>query len=67
MIVRSRRCSECREQFVSPESFRQHKRGIGGCRSVETLTTLGFTKTAKGWRNPIIDPEAYATRSKNRR
>ena len=50
--TKTRRCSECKNTFLTPEAFRGHKRGVGGCRSVEAMIAIGFTKTEKGWKNP---------------
>jgi len=49
-----RRCKECQKEFLSPESYRTHKRRDGFCRSDEALIAVGFNKTPTGW---IIDRE----------
>jgi hypothetical protein len=48
---RVRRCSECRQVFSNPDSFRLHKRVGGDCRSVEALAAAGYVQTPSGWRH----------------
>jgi hypothetical protein len=50
VVVKERRCTECKRKFASPESFRSHKYRFGECRSVEALAAVGFVETAKGWK-----------------
>lgn len=48
-VSRVRRCTECKETFATPDSFRQHKHKGGFCRSAEALEAAGFKQTPKGW------------------
>ncbi len=50
VVKKERRCTECKRKFATPESYRTHKYGFGGCRSVEALAAAGFIETAKGWK-----------------
>ena len=47
---RIRRCTECKRTFLTPDSFRQHKRTGGVCRTEEALRLVGFIETPKGWK-----------------
>lgn len=49
VVKRERRCTECKRQFATPESFRAHRYKFGTCRSVEALAAAGFVETGKGW------------------
>ena len=49
MIIRQRRCTECKQVFASPDAFRLHKRVDGNCRSIEALVAAGYKQTPKGW------------------
>lgn len=49
VVKRERRCTECKRQFATPESFRAHRYKFGTCRSVEGLAAAGFVETGKGW------------------
>jgi hypothetical protein len=46
---RVRRCTECKQVFANPDSFRLHKRKDGYCRSEEALVAVGYRPTANGW------------------
>jgi hypothetical protein len=54
-VPKIRRCTECKQVFATPESFRSHKRVGGDCRSVEALSATGFKQTPQGWR--LIPPD----------
>jgi hypothetical protein len=53
VVVKERRCTECKRKFATPESFRSHKYKFGQCRSIEALRLAGFVETGKGWRHKI--------------
>ena len=53
-MAAKRKCRECQRQFLSPESYRTHKRRDGFCRSEEALVAVGFMQTPTGW---VIDRE----------
>lgn len=48
-VTKIRRCGECKEVFVTPESFRSHKRIDRECRTPEALYAVGFRQTPQGW------------------
>jgi len=50
VVVKERRCTECKRKFATPESFRAHKYKFGQCRSPEALAIAGFVETGKGWK-----------------
>ena len=50
VVKRERRCTDCKRNFATPESFRSHRYGFGVCRSVEALALAGFVETSKGWK-----------------
>ena len=50
VVVKERRCTECKQKFANPESFRSHKYKFGQCRSIEALRLAGFIETGKGWK-----------------
>jgi hypothetical protein len=50
VVKKERRCTECKRQFATPESYRSHKYKFGGCRSLEALAAAGFIETGKGWK-----------------
>jgi hypothetical protein len=52
---RIRRCTECKRTFITPDSFRQHKRKDGVCRSEEALRLVGYVETAKGWKQVCME------------
>lgn len=54
-VTKVRRCTECKQVFATPESFRSHKRMDGACRTPEALHAVGFRQTPQGWR--IMPPE----------
>lgn len=49
VVKKERRCTECKRQFATPESFRSHRYKFGTCRSLEALAAAGFVETTKGW------------------
>jgi hypothetical protein len=50
VVKKERRCTDCKRNFATPESFRSHRYGFGVCRSVEALALAGFVETGKGWK-----------------
>jgi hypothetical protein len=50
VVVKERRCTECKRKFASPKSFRSHKYKFGQCRPIEALRLAGFIETGKGWK-----------------
>lgn len=50
MNIKIRRCTECKQVFATPQSFFEHKKIGGNCRSVDTLMSAGFERTSQGWR-----------------
>ena len=48
-VPKIRRCTECKQVFANPDSFRLHKRKDGYCRSEEALVAVGYRTTPKGW------------------
>lgn len=55
VVVKERRCTECKRRFANPESFRSHKYKFGQCRSIEALAAAGFVETGKGWKYVVRD------------
>jgi hypothetical protein len=53
-VKRERQCLECKQRFADPESLRKHRYSFGGCRSVESLSAVGFKLTDKGWVAPPV-------------
>jgi hypothetical protein len=51
VVSKVRRCTECKQVFVTPESFRTHKRLGGECRTIEAMVSIGFVQTPKGWKH----------------
>lgn len=49
VVKRTRRCTECRQVFGSPDAYMSHKRLDGNCRTVEMLPAAGYVMTPKGW------------------
>lgn len=49
VITKTRRCTECKQIFASPDAFRLHKRVDGNCRTIEGLIAVGYRQTPKGW------------------
>jgi hypothetical protein len=50
-VAKIRRCTECKQVFATPESFRSHKRVDGACRTPEALLAVGFQQTSQGWKS----------------
>jgi len=56
VVFKTRRCTECKQVFASPDAFRLHKRVDGNCRSIEALTAIGYIQTPKGWLHTKVPP-----------
>jgi hypothetical protein len=56
VVSKTRRCTECKQVFASPDAFRLHKRVDGNCRSIEALTAIGYIQTPKGWLHTKVPP-----------
>jgi len=54
VVKKERRCTDCKRNFATPESFRSHRYGFGVCRSVEALALAGFVETGKGWKLALM-------------
>jgi len=63
VVKKERRCTDCKRKFATPESFRAHIYGFGGCRSLEALAMAGFVETGKGWLKKVENSE-YKRKSK---
>lgn len=50
VVKKQRKCTECKRQFATPESFRAHRYKFGSCRTIEALALAGFVETPKGWK-----------------
>jgi hypothetical protein len=51
---RTRRCTECKRTFASPETFRVHRHKGSVCRTEEALVASGFRLTPKGWLKVLL-------------
>jgi hypothetical protein len=50
-VSKTRRCTECKRVYATPEAFRMHKLAGVGCRPIEALRAIGYVETDKGWRH----------------
>lgn len=48
-VSKTRRCTECKRVYASPEAFRMHKYRGGGCRTEAALMACGYAETPTGW------------------